>query len=84
MRKITLASQASLAYSFVATPILYLSEVSSETEGDFFFVSVAVSTSSSFYRHRWNDELNFLGGVQVSENSDEGEKKKKKDQTKYI
>ena len=30
VRKITLASQAFLAYSFVATPILHLSEVSSE------------------------------------------------------
>lgn len=37
MRKITLASQAFLAYSFLDTPILYLSEVSSETEGGFFF-----------------------------------------------
>lgn len=63
-----LLSQAKLflAYSFVATPTLYLRDVSSEIEGGFSFFSVAVSTSSSFDRHRWNDELNFyfLGSVQ--------------------
>lgn len=49
----------------------------------FFFVSVAVSNSSFFYRHRWNDELNFFwGGFRSAKIVTREKKKKKKDQTK--